>query len=288
MLDALLERFRQGDRPALSRLLTLVARGEQVEAIQTALQCGDSSPLSLRRSQQAKTRGGNENQNGDESPHSKVVAITGSGGVGKSTLIGKLIELLRSRGQTVAVLACDPQSSVTGGALLGDRIRMPSRPADDGVFIRSLAAPSGHEAIAPNIDLMIGLLGAFGFNNVVLETAGAGQADTAVRELADVVLVLLQPETGDELQWEKAGFLEIADLIVVHKADLPGAERLEAQLRDMLNMPGCRALPVLRASASKGQGLQELLTAIDALPSGSGRRVSSAVPNKESRENRRS
>ncbi len=194
------------------------------------------------------------------------MAITGSGGVGKSTLVGRLIELLRSRGQTVAVLACDPESILTGGALLGDRVRMPSRPDDPGVFIRSLAAPGGHEGIAAHLDLMIRLLHAFGFGVVLLETAGAGQGDTAVRDVADVVVLLLQPETGDELQWEKAGLLEVADVVVVHKADLPGAEQVEAQVRDLLNLPGCREVPVLCASGRKGRGVAELWRMIEALP----------------------
>jgi putative protein kinase ArgK-like GTPase of G3E family len=130
------------------------------------------------------------------------------------------------------------------------------------VFIRSLATPSGSGAIAPNLDVMVRLLAAFGFDNVLIETVGAGQGDTAVRNVAGVVVVLVQPETGDELQWEKAGQLEIADIVVVHKADLPGAERTESQLRELLNMPGCRTVPVLRVSSSKGSGLHELWQAI--------------------------
>ena len=141
--------------------------------------------------------------------------------MGKSTLIGKLIDVIRGAGRSVAVLACDPQSPLTGGALLGDRIRMPNRPDDDAVFIRSLATPGGHSGVAPNVDLMIELFGRFGFDTVIVETVGAGQGDTAIRDVADVVVVLVQPETGDELQWEKAGQLEIADIVVVHKADLP-------------------------------------------------------------------
>ena len=174
--------------------------------------------------------------------------------MGKSTLIGRLIEVIRSAGRSVAVLACDPQSSLTGGALLGDRIRMPSRPDDPGLFIRSLATPSGHSGVAPHVDRMIGLFGRFGFDMVIVETVGAGQGDTAVREVADVVIVLVQPETGDDLQWEKAGQLEIADIVVVHKADLPNAERVESQLRELLNLPGCRPVPVVRVSSSKGLG----------------------------------
>ncbi len=196
----------------------------------------------------------------------RVIAVTGSGGVGKSTLIGKLIEVIRRGGRRVAVLACDPQSPVTGGALLGDRIRMPNRPGDDDVFVRSLATPSGHSGLAPNVDLMIGLFGRFRFDTVIVETVGAGQGDTAVRDVADVVVVLVQPETGDELQWEKAGLLEVADVVVVHKADLPSADRVESQLRELLNLPGCRPIPVVRVSSSKNLGIEDLWAAIEACP----------------------
>jgi LAO/AO transport system ATPase len=242
MLEPLLERFRQGDRLALARLLTLIARGEQVAAIRAALPPEPAGPT-------------------------KVVAVTGGGGVGKSTLIGKLIDLVRGRGRTVAVLACDPESPLTGGALLADRVRMPSRPEDPGVYIRSLTAPRGHEGIAEHLDLIIQLLQTFPFDVVLLETAGVGQGDTAVWDVADAVVLLLQPETGDEFQWEKAGLLEVADVVVVHKADLPGAERTEAQVRSLLNLPGCRQVPVLRASSVKGSGLEEFWNVVEALPS---------------------
>ena len=134
------------------------------------------------------------------------------------------------------------------------------------VFIRSLATPSGQSGVAANVDLMIGLFDRFGFDTVIVETVGAGQGDTAIRDVADVVIVLVQPETGDELQWEKAGQLEIADIVVVHKADLPSADRTFSQLRDLLNLPGCRSLPVVRVSSSKGLGVEELWAAVDACP----------------------
>ena len=239
-IEPLLERFRRRDRTALARLLTLVSRGERREAIRAAL------PR-------------------DRGPE-RVVAVTGGGGVGKSTLIGRLIEVVRGRGRTVAVLACDPESPLTGGALLGDRIRMPGSPEDPGVFIRSVTAPEGHEGLADAIDLMIRLLGAFPFDVVLVETAGVGQGDTAVRDLVDVVVVLVQPEAGDELQWQKAGLLEVADVVVVHKADLPGAERVESEVRELLNLPGCRPVPVLRASGGRGWGLGELWEAVESLP----------------------
>jgi LAO/AO transport system ATPase len=195
-----------------------------------------------------------------------VVALTGSAGVGKSTLAGKLIETIRRHGQTVAVLACDPQSPLSGGALLGDRFRMADRAGDDGVFIRSLAAPSGHGAVAEHIAVMVRLLEAFGFDVVLIETVGAGQGDTAVRELADVVVLLLQPETGDDLQWEKAGVLEVADVLVIHKSDLPGAAQVEAQVRTVVGLGKEHAPPVVPVSSRTGQGLDALWQAFNACP----------------------
>jgi putative protein kinase ArgK-like GTPase of G3E family len=143
---------------------------------------------------------------------------------------------------------------------------MPARPDDDAVFIRSLATPGGRSGVAPHVDRMIALFGRYRFDTVIVETVGAGQGDTTIRDVADVVVVLVQPETGDELQWEKAGLLEIADIVVVHKADLPGAERVESQLRALLNLPGCRPVPVLRVSATKELGVEELWAAVDACP----------------------
>jgi LAO/AO transport system ATPase len=235
MDESLLEAFRRGDRRALARLLTLVDRGEDSDLL------GRLGPAS-------KT--------------SRVVAITGSGGVGKSTLVGKLIECIRDQRQSVAVLACDPRSPLSGGALLGDRFRMPSRPDDNGVFIRSLAASPGQGAVAEHLVAMIRLLEAFGFDVVLIETVGAGQGDTAVRDLTDAVVLLLQPETGDDLQWEKAGLLEVADVVVIHKADLPGAQSLEAQVRATLGLSSRPAPLVLRVSSRNGQGVAELWSAI--------------------------
>lgn len=236
MLEPLVERFRQHDRLALSRLLSLAARGESLDEITAAI------PRAVKPS--------------------RVVAITGSGGVGKSTLIGRLIDLVRQHGQTVAVLACDPQSPLTGGALLGDRFRMPARPEDEGVFIRSLAAATGRGAVADHLRVLIRILEAFGFDNLLLETVGAGQGDTAVHDLADVTVLLLQPETGDDLQWQKAGLLELADIIAIQKADLPQAEQLEAQVRATQALSSGRDVPILRVSAKTGEGVEALWTAI--------------------------
>jgi LAO/AO transport system kinase len=239
-LETLLARFRQKDRLALARLLTWITQGRELPALSAALA---TLPANAAR----------------------VVALTGSTGVGKSSLLGRLIEHLRGQGIPLAVLACDPQSPRSGGALLGDRFRMGERPGDDGLFIRSLAAPAGSGGLAPQVALMLRLLAAFGFPLLFLETAGAGQNDLAVRPLADVLVLLLQPHTGDELQWEKAGLLELADIVVVHKADLPHADQTVAQVRAMLSLSAAPP-PVLAVSAHTGQGVAELWQAIQAVP----------------------
>ena len=244
MIAELLDRLHRSDRNALSRLVTLAARGDL-----------PSLPSSRRRRER---RAGGEGA-------ARIVAFTGSGGVGKSTLIGKLICLVRADNQKVAVLACDPESPLSGGALLGDRFRMGS-PTDDGVFIRSLVAQSGRGAVADHLDVIIQLLETFGFDVIFLETVGAGQGDVAVRALADVVVLLLQPESGDDVQWEKAGILECADIVVVHKADLPTAEQTAAQVRASLDLSAASNVPVLRVSTKANQGHAELWQAITALP----------------------
>jgi LAO/AO transport system kinase len=240
MPDELVDRFRRGERLALSRLLSRAARGEGVADLLARL--------------------------GPPAKHARVVAVTGGAGVGKSTLVGKLIETIRKDGLTVAVLACDPQSPLSGGALLGDRFRMPSRPDDDGVYIRSLAATSGHGAVADNVGALVRLLEAFGFDVILVETVGAGQGDTAVHDLADAVVLLLQPETGDDIQWEKAGLLEVADAIVIHKADLPGAAAVEGQVKQVLALSGGRQPAVLRVSSRSGEGIESLWQILREMP----------------------
>lgn len=255
MSAALLDRLRQGDRNALSRLLSMAARGEHLGELHRSLAgrasdgLGDRSDLSPERP--ANT--------------ARVVAFTGAGGVGKSTLIGKLISLARGDGHKVAVLACDPQSPLTGGALLGDRFRMGSS-TDDGVFVRSLATQSHRGGLADHLDAMIRLLELYGFEIIFLETVGAGQGDVAVRFLADVVVLMLQPESGDDVQWEKAGILECADIVVIHKADLPTSEQTAAQVRAALDLSPSREGPVLRVSTKANTGHAELWQAIQALP----------------------
>jgi LAO/AO transport system ATPase len=239
VIEPLLERYREGDRRALARLISLAARGEALAEIARGLPAA-AAPA-------------------------RVIAFTGGAGVGKSTLVGRMIDVVHGAGHRVAVLACDPQSPVSGGALLGDRFRM-GAPVDDGVYIRSLAAVGGRGAVAEHLDLIIRLLEGFGFDVIFLETVGAGQGDVAVAGLADAVVLLVQPESGDDLQWEKAGILELADVIVVHKADLPGAEQTAAQLRAMLELTPGRAVPVLLVSTKRGEGHAALWEALQALP----------------------
>jgi LAO/AO transport system kinase len=235
--DALLERFQARDRRALARILTLVESGK----------LRDSPPAA---DSQRKTR---------------VVGITGSGGAGKSTLIASLVELLRGRGLTVAVLASDPQSPVTGGALLGDRVRVRFEADDEGVYFRSLSTRGAPGGVSAAVRGSIPWLAAFGFDVILVETVGVGQDQVAVRELVDTLVMLVTPNTGDEVQWEKAGLIEVADLVVVNKCDLPGADRARQQLVAALSLAGTeKAVPVLGITATSGAGVAELWDAIAA------------------------
>jgi LAO/AO transport system ATPase len=260
MIAALLDRLRHRDRNALARLLSLAANGDQLAEIESGL-----LPSPPGRGAGVLPSHPGRRAGGEGNPNTRVIAFTGSGGVGKSSLIGKLIPLLRTHNHKVAVLACDPQSPLTGGALLGDRFRMGSS-IDDGVFIRSLAAKGGHGVVADHLELMLRLLETFGFDVILLETVGAGQGDVEVRNLADVVVLLLQPESGDDVQWEKAGILECADVIVIHKADLPTAEQTAAQVRAALDLSPSSQTQVVRVSTKANQGHAELWQAIEVLP----------------------
>lgn len=196
-------------------------------------------------------------------PSPIVVGLTGSGGAGKSTLVGASIAHLRSQGRTVAVLACDPQSPVTGGALLGDRVRVRFDPDDEGVYFRSLSTRGAQGGVSAAIGPAIEWLKAFGFDVIIVETVGVGQDQISVRRFVNALALLVTPNSGDEVQWEKAGLIEIADLIVVNKADLPGADRLRQQLLSALSLGGKPPAPILAVVASNGQGVAELWQAID-------------------------
>jgi len=199
------------------------------------------------------------------------LGVTGPPGAGKSSLVNALIEKLRARGGTVGVLAIDPSSPYSGGALLGDRIRMEERTTDPGVYIRSMATRASHGGLARSAVDALDVMDAFGFDWLLAETVGVGQTEYEVAAAADTVLVVLCPGAGDGIQAMKAGLLEVADLLVVNKSDLPGADQLVTDLEDAL---GLRALSrnrvrkadarVVPVSAHTGAGLDALLAAIDA------------------------
>ncbi len=194
-----------------------------------------------------------------------VVALTGNGGVGKSSLLGEIAAHFAERGERVGVLACDPESPLTGGALLGDRCRIAGTSASELVFVRSLSTASGQQGIATNFELMLSVMKAFGFDRIFVETVGAGQGDTAVRRVADVLVLVLQPLTGDDLQWEKAGILEVADIVVVNKADLPGADQTVTDVTQQLRTTTGPTISVLKTSVARKEGVEAFCAALEAI-----------------------
>jgi LAO/AO transport system kinase len=257
----LLDRARAGDARALARLLSLVE---------------DASPLarSVIKDLLPLTGG------------ARIIGLTGAPGVGKSTMTGALIGAFRASGRRVAVLAVDPTSPFTGGALLGDRIRMQDHATDEGVFIRSMASRGHLGGLASATPQAIRVLDAAGFELILIETVGVGQAEVAIAALADSVVVLLAPGMGDAIQAAKAGILEVADLFVVNKADKPDAHQVVRDLRNMVALgyrgqsyrgqsyrgqghrgPGGWKPPIITAVAMNGlhdEGISELVSDLDA------------------------
>ena len=194
-----------------------------------------------------------------------VTGITGSPGVGKSTLVDGIVRELRKAGKTVGVIAVDPSSPFTGGAILGDRVRMGQGHAlDEGVFFRSLATRGHLGGLSRHTGDVIALLDAFGFDYIVVETVGAGQSEVDIMRYAHTVVVALAPGLGDDMQAIKAGILEIGDVFCINKSDLPGAERTRRDIEMMLDMkePSGWRPPVVQAVAVNGQGLPELVAEI--------------------------
>lgn len=182
------------------------------------------------------------------------VGVTGSPGVGKSTFIGRLARKLRDRNLRVAVIAVDPTSPLTGGSLLGDRLRMMPTQPDDGMFVRSLSSAGEAGGLGPNTAEIAKLFVAAGFEIILIETVGAGQNDVAVRNVAEQVLLLLMPGSGDSIQFTKAGVFEIASGFIVNKADLPGADITIKDLRETLNDDR----PIWSVNSLRGEGLEPL------------------------------
>ena len=238
-----LDRALNGDVRALARLLSLVE---------------DQSPRVREVIKDLLPRTG----------QARIIGLTGAPGVGKSTMTSALVSAFRAAGHRVAVLAVDPTSPFTGGALLGDRIRMQEHATDEAVYIRSMASRGHLGGLAAATPQAIRVLDAAGFELIIIETVGVGQAEVAIASLADSVAVLLAPGLGDAIQAAKAGILEVADLFVVNKADKPDAQQVVRDLRNMLALgtvePGGWKPPIITATATTGEGIAELVAGLDA------------------------
>jgi LAO/AO transport system kinase len=200
--------------------------------------------------------------------HARVIGLTGSPGVGKSTVTSGLVRSYRAAGVRVAVLAVDPTSPFSGGALLGDRVRMQDHATDQGVFIRSMASRGHLGGLAWSAPQALRILDAAGFDVICVETVGVGQAEVEIASLADSTLVILAPGMGDSIQAAKAGILEIADIFIVNKSDRPGARDVVRDLRNMIAMArpdeGKWKPPIVSVSAATGAGIDELISRLDA------------------------
>jgi len=235
----MLERFASGDKTALARLITIVEnRGPESSAI-------------IERIYASTGR-------------AHVVGITGPPGAGKSTMIDRLIAKFRAMDQKIAILAVDPSSPFSGGAVLGDRVRMTGHYKDPGVYIRSLSSRGSHGGLSRAAREIVKLLDAFGNNVIIIETVGVGQTELSIMDLADTTVVVTVPEGGDGVQAMKAGLNEIADVFVVNKADREGADRLKAELELSVHLrtgEGWRP-PVLLTQASADQGVDAVVAAL--------------------------
>ena len=239
-VSRLVAKTLEGDRRALARLITLLEQ--------------DSGKLSaIMRAIYPHTKG------------AYCIGVTGAPGAGKSTIVDVLVRILRDQGSAVGILAVDPTSPFSGGAVLGDRIRMQRHYLDQGVFIRSLATRGVHGGLSRVAGASVKLLDAFGEEMVIVETVGVGQTELDIMKVADMVVVVLVPEAGDAVQAMKAGLMEIGDIFVVNKADREGAGRLAAAVKAAVGLDGGESwwsAPVLLTQAHKGEGIQGLYEAI--------------------------
>jgi LAO/AO transport system kinase len=196
--------------------------------------------------------------------NAKIVGFTGSGGAGKSSLIGKLVPNFQALGYRVAVIAVDPTSPITGGAILGDRVRMQNAIDDDRVFMRSIASRGALGGVSKSLRNVIRILDAAGYDLVLVESVGAGQVEVEISKIVNLTAVVFTPNTGDNIQAVKAGLTEIGDLYIINKADLDGAMALFNSVLDLIGETERKPV-VLKVSAKTGKGTRELATAIDKL-----------------------
>ena len=234
-MTPLVRKIRGGDTRALSRLATGIENRDP-EALETLLEL-EAVP-----------------------GHARIVGITGPPGAGKSTLVDALAFTLRKQGKTIAILAVDPSSRISGGAILGDRIRMQQHHADPGIFIRSMATRGTMGGLARATADLARLMDAAGRDFVLIETVGVGQDEMEIASVAQVTVVVLVPCMGDDVQAIKAGILEIADIFVINKSDRPGADRVEIELHSEGFV-----CPILRTVATEGKGIAELVEAIKSI-----------------------
>jgi LAO/AO transport system kinase len=236
----LVAKARGGDKRAIARLLTVVENEE-------------SGAADALRELYPQTG------------HAIVIGVTGPPGGGKSTLVNRLAGAYRESGQRVAVVAVDPSSPFSGGALLGDRIRMSERFLDDGLFIRSMASRGHSGGLARTTSRVVNVLDAIGYGVVLVETVGVGQEEVEVIRVVDTVVLVTVPGLGDDIQAIKAGVLEIADVLVVNKADRPGADETARDLAQMLSLGKLRTTwkpPIVRTVAATGESVPQLVEAI--------------------------
>ncbi len=240
-MNDLLERLFDGDPRALARIITKVE---------------NRSPGSVEILRELYPRAG----------RARVVGVTGSPGSGKSTLVDRVAAGYRASGKEVGVVAVDPSSPYTGGAILGDRIRMRALDLDPGVYIRSMATRGQVGGLAATTTDVVTVLDASGRDPVIVETVGVGQDEIDIVRLADISIVVLVPGMGDDIQALKAGIMEIGDIFVINKCDQPGVDKMERGIRAMLDLaPGPKEWepPIVRVVATEGEGIPELLTSIE-------------------------